>query len=157
MELRVKRFDELTPDELYAILRLRTAVFVVEQNCPYLDPDGRDRTALHVWLEDADGIAAYLRVTDRDGERGDVSVGRVIAARRRQGLGSRVLREGIRVARERFGADRIRLDAQVYAQRFYELQGFRRISEPFLEDGIPHVRMLRAEADTERTENDGRR
>ncbi len=151
MELCVKRFDELTADELYAILGLRAAVFVVEQNCPYLDPDGRDRTAVHVWLEDGDGIAAYLRVMDRSAESGCVSIGRVVAARRRQGLGSRVLREGIRVARERFGADRICLEAQAYAKPFYERQGFRQVSEPFLEDGIPHVRMLLDGAPVDRT------
>ncbi len=142
MELHVKRYDELTKDELYALLRLRVAVFVVEQNCPYQELDGRDRAAVHVWLEDADGIAACLRVMDRGVESADVSIGRVVAARRRQGLGSRVLREGIRVAREVFGADRIYLEAQVYARRFYERQGFRQASEEFLEDGIPHIRML---------------
>ena len=65
MDCRVKRFNELTPDELYAILKLRVDVFVVEQCCPYPELDGRDRDALHVWLEDEDGIAAYLRVMDR--------------------------------------------------------------------------------------------
>ncbi|MBR4458225.1 MAG: GNAT family N-acetyltransferase [Clostridia bacterium] len=142
MKLLVKRFGELTRDELYAIIRLRIAVFVVEQNCPYMELDGRDREAVHVWLEDEDGIAAYLRVMDRGAESEHVSIGRVIAARRRQGLGSRVLSEGIRVAREYFGADRIYLEAQVYARPFYERQGFRQISEEFMDDGIPHIRMM---------------
>lgn len=142
MKLLVKRFGELTRDELYAIIRLRIAVFVVEQNCPYMELDGRDREAVHVWLEDEDGIAAYLRVMDRGAESEHVSIGRVIAARRRQGLGNRVLSEGIRVAREYFGADRIYLEAQVYARPFYERQGFRQISEEFMDDGIPHVRMM---------------
>lgn len=142
MELHVKRFDELTGGELYAILRLRAAVFVVEQNCPYLDPDGRDQDAVHFWLEGGGGIAACLRVMDRGVESDDVSIGRVVAARRRQGLGSRILRDGIRVDREVFSADRIYLEAQVYAKPFYERQGFRQASEEFLEDGIPHIRML---------------
>ena len=127
MELRVKKFDELTRDDLYSIIQLRIAAFVVEQHCPYLDPDGRDKDAVHVWLEDKDGIAAYLRVMDRGVESEDVSIGRVIAARRRQGYGSRILKEGIRVARETFGAERIYLEAQVYAKRFYALHGFRQI------------------------------
>ncbi len=65
MTLRIKRFHELTIDELYAILRLRVSVFVVEQNCPYMELDDRDQEAIHVWLEDDDGIEAYLRVMDR--------------------------------------------------------------------------------------------
>ena len=143
MEEHVKRFGELTADELYRILKLRAEVFVVEQNCPYLDPDGLDRDALHVWLEDGEGIAAYLRVMDRGVESGYVSIGRVVAARRRCGLGSRVLALGIRAAEEQFGAEAIYLEAQTYARGLYEKQGFRQISEEFLLDGIPHIRMLR--------------
>ena len=143
MKLQVKPYSELTRDELYAILRLRAAVFVVEQICPYMDPDDRDQEAVHVWLEDEDGIAAYLRIMDRGVESDQVSIGRVIAARRRQGLGSRVLAEGIRAARERFAADSIYLEAQTYARSFYERQGFRQVSEEFQLDGIPHVRMVR--------------
>ena len=142
MPLQIKSFSELTTDELYALLRLRVAVFVVEQNCPYQELDGRDRDALHVYLEDETGILAYLRVLDRGVAAEHVALGRVIAVRRGCGLGARVLSEGIRVARERFRADKIYLEAQCYAQGFYEKQGFRAISEPFLEDGIPHVKML---------------
>ncbi len=142
MELHVKRFHELTVDELYDLLKLRVDVFVVEQNCPYPELDGLDREALHLWLSDEGGIAACLRVMDRGAESEYVSIGRVIAARRRQGLGSRILREGIRAAREVFGAERIYLEAQTYARGLYEKQGFRPISEEFLLDGIPHVKML---------------
>ena len=142
MELHVKRFDELSAAELYAILRLRMEVFMLEQRCLYPELDGLDRDALHVWLSDDGGVAAYLRILDR-GVRGDhVTIGRVIAARRRLGLGTQVMREGIRAARELFGADTIYVEAQEYAQPFYERLGFRRISEPFDEDGIPHVKML---------------
>lgn len=147
LRLRVRRYDELTRDELYDILRLRVAVFVVEQNCPYMELDGRDRAAVHVWLEDADGIAAYLRVMDRGVESRHVSIGRVVTARRGLGLGSRVLAEGIRVARETFGAGSIYLEAQVYARGFYEKAGFRQVSDEFLEDGIPHIRMIREAGD----------
>ena len=142
MTLRIKHFNELTADELYAILRLRTAVFVVEQNCPYLDPDNLDLDAVHLWLEDEDGIEAYLRILDRGAESEHVAIGRVIAVKRRCGLGSRILKEGIRVARERFHADKIYLEAQSYAKGLYEKQGFRPVSEEFLLDGIPHVRMI---------------
>jgi ElaA protein len=142
MECFVKRFHELTVDELYDLLKLRTDVFVVEQKCPYPELDGLDRGAVHVWLSDEGGVAACLRVLDRGAESQYVSIGRVAAARRRQGLGTRVLREGIRAAREIFGAEKIYLEAQTYARGLYEKQGFRVISEEFLLDGIPHVKML---------------
>lgn len=142
METVIKRFAELTTDELYDILRLRAEVFVVEQNCVYQDLDGRDQAAVHVWVRGETGILAYLRVMDRGVTQEYTAIGRVIAVRRRQGLGTRALREGIRVAREHFGADRIYLEAQVYARSLYEKQGFRQVSEEFLEDGIPHIGML---------------
>ena len=142
MQLYRKRFQELTTEELYGILKLRVDVFVVEQNCPYRELDDRDQNAVHVWLQDEDGILAYLRVMDRGIENESVSIGRVVAAKRRCGLGSRVLAEGIRAAKEVFLADSIYLEAQVYAKDLYEKQGFRQISEEFLLDGIPHVRML---------------
>ncbi len=143
MELHVKRYGELTRDELYDIIRLRIAVFVVEQRCPYMELDGRDREAVHVWLEDGDGIAAYLRVLDRRAETGHLAIGRVISVRRRRGTGSRLMREGIRIAEEYFGAGSISLEAQVYAKPFYEKAGFRQASGEFMEDGIPHILMIR--------------
>ena len=142
MEVKVKRFSELSTDELYSILELRVAVFVVEQECPYAEVDGLDREAVHVWLEEDGKILAYLRVMDRGVESEYVSLGRLLAAKRREGLGSRVLSEGIHVAKECFGADKIYLEAQVYAKGLYERQGFRTISDEFLLDGIPHVKML---------------
>lgn len=143
MMLHRKRFGELTTDELYRILKLRVAVFVVEQNCPYMELDDFDQEAVHVWLEDEDGIAAYLRVMGRGVESEYVSIGRVIAVKRRIGMGSRILAEGILAARDCFQAEQIYLEAQVYARAFYEKQGFRQISEEFVLDGIPHIRMLR--------------
>lgn len=142
MELVIKKFHELTPDELYAILKLRTDVFVVEQNCPYPELDDRDQAAIHVWLQDEEGIEAYLRVMDRGVTQEHAAIGRVIARKRHCGLGSRILRAGIDVARQQFGADKIYLEAQVYAKSLYEKQGFRQVSGEFLEDGIPHVKMV---------------
>ena len=143
MKVYVKRYGELTKDELYAFVRLRIAVFVVEQNCPYMELDSRDQAAVHVWLEDDEGIEAYLRVMDRGVESEHVSIGRVIAVKRRSGIGTQVLSEGIRVAKEYFDADQIYLEAQVYAKSFYEKSGFRQVSDEFLEDGIPHIKMIR--------------
>lgn len=143
MRTVVKKFDQLRPDELYRIMKLRVDVFVVEQNCPYEELDGRDQEAIHVWIEDEDGIQAYLRVMDKGVECEHASIGRVIAVKRRCGLGSRILQTGIQVAQEAFDAGRIYLEAQTYAQAFYEKQGFRKISDEFLIDGIPHIKMLR--------------
>lgn len=143
MKLFIKRFDQLTADQLFHIYKLRTAVFVVEQNCPYQEVDDADRTAWHLWLWDRDReeIAAYLRLLpgERDGE---LVIGRVVSARRRQGLGRRILDEGIAFARQK-GARAVALAAQVYAKGFYEKAGFRVVSGEFLEDGIPHVKMRR--------------
>ena len=143
MQLHIKRFQELTLEELYEILKLRIAVFVVEQNCPYLEADGNDQEAIHLWLEDEEGIQAYLRVLDRGVKSEHVSIGRVISMKRRTGLGTRLLQEGIRAAEEFFGADKIYVESQVYAKGLYEKQGFRVVSDEFLDDGIPHVQMIR--------------
>ena len=142
MRLKVKRFEELTIDELYAILKLRVDVFVVEQRCPYPELDGLDREAVHVWLEDDAGIEAYVRVLDKGVKSPYAALGRVIAVRRRMGLGTKIVQSGIEAAREIFGADAIYLKAQTYARGLYEKLGFRQISGEFLEDGIPHIRML---------------
>ena len=142
MEFCQKRFDELTLEELYAILRLRADVFVVEQNCPYQDLDDKDQAALHLYLRNENGIRAYLRIMDRGVSHRCVSIGRVIAVDRRQGLATELLRRAVCAAREEFHADQIYLEAQVYAKALYEKLGFRQISDEFLEDGIPHVQML---------------
>ena len=141
MKLYCKEFDELTTDELYRILTLRVSVFVVDQNCPYQEVDGKDRRACHLWLEDEDGIQAYLRVLVKGVSFPAASIGRVIAVKRRQGLGTRIVKEGIRVAKERFGADAITIEAQTYARKLYENLGFRQTSEEFLDEGIPHIQM----------------
>ncbi|MBQ4505817.1 MAG: GNAT family N-acetyltransferase [Firmicutes bacterium] len=143
MTLNIKRYGELTRDELYAIVKLRIDVFVVEQSCPYPELDGLDQDAVHVWIEDGGEIQAYLRVMDRGAESEHVSIGRVVATKRRSGLGTRVLKEGIRAAKQYFGADSVYLEAQTYAREFYEKQGFEQISEPFMLDGIEHIKMLK--------------
>ena len=142
MKLIVKRFEELTAQELYEIFRLRVEVFVVEQMCIYQEVDGKDKHAYHVWLEEDGQILAYLRVLDAGVSYDEVSIGRVIAAKRRQGYGSWIVAEGIRVAKEKLGAKAIRIEAQTYARSLYEKLGFVQTSEEFLDDGIPHIQML---------------
>ncbi len=139
MELFVKRFNELTTEQLYEILKLSAEVFVVVQNCPYQDMDGVDRCAYHVWLEDKSKIMAYLRVIE-DGTD-TVKIGRVIAAKRRCGLGTELLLAGIKTAKEVCKAKTIEIHAQTYVKEFYARQGFVQTSEEFLEVGIPHIGM----------------
>ncbi len=141
MELVIKKFNELTVEELHEILRLRVSVFVVEQNCPYQEVDDKDIYSYHVCLKDEEGIQAYLRVIGKTGDTDEVSIGRVIAVKRRCGLGTEILKEGIKVARDCLKADKVVLEAQTYARELYEKVGFKQVSEEFLEDGIPHIKM----------------
>ena len=142
MEIVVKHFYELTLDELYEILRARAEVFVVEQNCAYQDVDEVDKEAYHVYLREEGKIVAYLRVIDKGKRLDEVSLGRVITLKRRQGYGSKVMQAGIAVAREKFGATKIKIGAQAWAKPFYEQVGFRQISGEYMEDGIPHIYMI---------------
>lgn len=142
MELIIKRFDELTLTELYSILQARVSVFVVEQNCPYQEIDGKDLYSYHVFYREEGQIQAYVRVVEPDDSCDMVSIGRVLTIKRSSGLGSKIMREGIKVAREMMKADKICIGAQTYARGFYEKLGFRQISDEYLEDGIPHIKML---------------
>lgn len=142
MDLVVKHFGELSLEELYEILQIRVAVFVMEQNCAYQEIDGKDQYSYHVFLKDNTGIKAYLRVIDKGISFDEVSIGRVLTLKRKCGLGYRILLEGIKVAKERMNANRIKIEAQSYAKGFYEKAGFKQVSEEFLEDGIPHIQMV---------------
>lgn len=142
METIVKKFTELSLGELYEILKLRAEVFVVEQNCAYQDLDGVDQEAYHVYLKEEGRIVAYLRVVEKGKRLDEVSIGRVISLKRRCGVGSALMRAGLRVAKEKFGAETVKVGAQTYAIPFYEKLGFRVISGEYEEDGIPHVYML---------------
>ena len=147
MELIVKHYSELTADELYELLRVRVQVFVVEQHCPYEEVDGRDKQAYHIWLRDETGIKAYLRVLDRGVSFEEVSIGRVLTTERSRGLGHKILDAGIAAAREKYGAETIRIEAQTYARKLYERHGFRQVGDEFLEDDIPHIPMLWTECE----------
>lgn len=141
MQTYIKRFDQLSTHELYQILKLRVDVFVVEQKCPYEEIDNLDYHAIHVFFKEADEIIAYLRILDKGVESEDVAIGRVISAKRRCGIGSKLLSEGIKAAKENFKAEKIYIEAQSYARKFYENLGFEQISEEFLLDDIPHIKM----------------
>ena len=139
--LHTKRFDQLTVDELYELLRIRSEVFVVEQNCVYQDLDRDDQEAVHLWLTEGGKVVALCRVCPAGTHMREVSVGRVITTERGKGYGKRIMLEGIAAAREHFHAKVIEIEAQEYAKGFYEQVGFRQSSEPFMLDGIPHIKM----------------
>lgn len=144
MKLKVKTFAELTTKELYEFLKLRSDVFVVEQNCIYPDLDGNDYDSIHVFYERDDGTtAAYLRVFPKKNEEGMIQMGRVVTGDRGTGLGGKLLKEGIKAAENILGAKEIYLEAQTYAIGFYGREGFEVTSDEFLEDGLPHVEMRR--------------
>lgn len=141
MKLVTKTFDELTTAELYEIYKLRISVFVVEQNCPYQEIDDADKTAIHLWQQDEDGIQAYARVLPPGVTSPEASIGRVIAAKRRSGLGTQIVSAAIQTIKEKFHTQTIKIEAQTYVKSLYEKLGFTQISDQFLEDGIPHVMM----------------
>ena len=142
MKLFIKHFDELSNKELLDIIRLRISVFVVEQKCPYQEVDEYDDKAIHLYLKDNDEIVAYARVLPKGCTYDEVSIGRVISIRRKMGLGTRIVKEAIEVARKGFNASSIKIGAQVYVKKMYEDCGFMKVSNEYLEDGIPHMDML---------------
>ncbi|QKG51683.1 MULTISPECIES: GNAT family N-acetyltransferase [Hymenobacter] len=142
-----KPFDTLTLTELYALLQLRSEVFVVEQTCPFLDIDGHDQAAYHLLGRTASGeLAAYARLFAAGRSYAQVSIGRVVTAPRyrRAGLGRQLMSQAIAECAALFGEQPIKIGAQCYLQAFYESLGFVQQGEPYLEDGIPHQYMLRA-------------
>lgn len=142
MNIKIKKFEELTVNELYDILKARVDIFIVEQNCPYSELDDKDKVSIHAWAEEEGNIIAYCRILPPGVSYPEVSIGRVISTRRRMGYGTKIVSLGIDIAKEYFNADKIRIEAQVYARELYEKCGFRQVSNEFLEDGIPHIEMV---------------
>ena len=139
--LHKKTFQELTVYELYELLRVRSEVFVVEQDCVYQDMDGDDQNSLHLWLTVADKVVAMARVCPAGTHMKGISIGRVITTERGKGYGKQIMLYAIEAAKEHFGAKQIDLEAQEYAKGFYESVGFKQSSDTFMLDGIPHIRM----------------
>ena len=137
MELILKHFRELTLDELADIYRLRVSVFVVEQNCPYQEIDAADKTAYHLYLKDEDGIQAYARVLPPGAVFETCSIGRVLSKKRRCGLGTQIVNAAIAAAKEKFSADIITIEAQVYARLSTKKPDLYRFLMNFLKTGSP--------------------
>lgn len=142
MKQYVKSFNELSAFELYKIYKARVAVFVVEQACPYQEVDDADREAIHLWLEDDnEDLVAYARVLPKNDHRDHVMIGRLLTLERKKGYGTKILQLAIETAQKKFAAKDIEADAQSYVQKLYEKQGFQAVSQEFLLDDIPHVKM----------------
>ncbi|TVZ26324.1 ElaA protein [Gillisia sp. Hel_I_86] len=146
MQIKVKKFHELNLDELYEMLALRSEVFVVEQDCVYQDIDGKDQKALHI-LGYKDGqLVAYTRCFNKGLYFEDASIGRVLVKedQRKYGYGHVIFDASIKEVEERFQVNSIKISAQKYLTKFYENHDFKQIGEGYLEDGIPHIGMIRS-------------
>ncbi|WP_396194565.1 GNAT family N-acetyltransferase [Flavobacterium sp.] len=146
LQWKIKRFETLSLSELYKLLQLRAEVFIVEQNCVYQDIDGKDEKALHLIGEDNGEIVAYARLFKPHDYFDEASIGRVIVKEksRAKKLGHILMREAIQVIETHFEVNEITISAQLYLKHFYESHGFVQISDTYLEDDIPHIRMKKA-------------
>jgi len=148
MDWKIKLFSRLGRDELYEFLKLRVDVFVVEQKCPYPEMDDKDRhpETLHLAGKGKGGeLMAYLRILPPGLSFKEVSIGRVVVAKesRRQGISDTMLKIALNQINRTWPNENIRIGAQVYLKKFYESHGFEAASESYLEDGIPHIDMIR--------------
>ena len=139
MNLVIKTFDELTPSQVYEILKARAAIFVVEQNCVYQDMDDIDYQSLHIFYEENNKVVAYLRAFNS--EPNVVKIGRVLTLVHGKGLGGKLLKSALAVIPKRLPCHKIICDAQCHALGFYEKAGFKVVSDTFLEDNLPHKKM----------------
>lgn len=146
MTFRCVHYDDLSKSELYDIIALRLEVFCVEQDCPYQDLDYKDQASYHV-LGEMDGqLLAYTRLVPKGGSFDEYpSIGRVITSMkvRKDGYGKALMKESIRLCKDKFGESPIKISAQTYLRRFYESLDFVQVGEDYLEDDIPHIPMLR--------------
>jgi ElaA protein len=142
----LKKFEQLTVHQLYTILALRSEVFVVEQNCPYLDEDGKDLKSWHLmgWNEE-NILVAYTRILKAGDSFAEASIGRVVSSPkvRGTGIGKILMQKSIEQLYQLFGEVPIRIGAQRYLEKFYESLGFVIAGAPYLEDNIPHVEMIK--------------
>jgi ElaA protein len=145
MNITIKKFEELSLDELYGILQLRAEVFVVEQDCAYQDLDGKDQKALHVIGTKNNEVVAYTRIFKAGDYFKEASIGRVVVkdSERKYRYGYEIMNASIKVVHEHLNETKIHLSAQSYLKKFYNSLGFIQVGEGYLEDGIPHIGMLK--------------
>ena len=145
MKITIKTFDQLSIKELYDILQLRSEVFVVEQDCVYQDIDGKDDKALHILGIVDDKIIAYTRCFQGGDYFKEASIGRVVVAesQRKFKRGNQIMNSSIEAIEKHYNSKIIKISAQCYLNKFYTNLGFKAIGEEYLEDGIPHIAMIR--------------
>jgi len=144
MDFEIKKFDELSGEEVYEILKLRSEVFVVEQQCIYDDCDGKDKTSYHLFAKKENKIILYLRILKKGVSYDEISIGRVLVniEYRSKGLAKQMMKCAIGFIENNLNENRVRISAQQYLLEFYSSLKFVKVSEVYLEDNIPHVEML---------------
>ena len=145
LEIKIKYFSQLSISELYNLLQLRSEVFVVEQDCVYQDIDGKDEKALHLMGFSNGELVAYTRCFAPGIYFNEAAIGRVVVKdnSRKNSFGHDILKASIKAIAEEYGTGAIKLSAQTYLIKFYESHGFQQIGEGYLEDGIPHIAMIK--------------
>lgn len=145
LHIEIKTFKDLNTEELYKILQLRSEVFVVEQDCVYQDVDSKDQKALHVIGFKNDEVVAYTRIFKSGDYFKDASIGRVVVkeSERKYGYGKVIMEASIKAVEENLKETKIHISAQEYLIKFYSSLGFKQVGEGYLEDGIPHVGMIK--------------
>ena len=140
----IKTFEELSPQDIYSILQLRSEVFVVEQNCVYQDIDDKDQYALHILLKKDDYLIGYSRIFKAGDYFKEASIGRVLVKKqeRNNRHGSLLMELSIKAIKDYFKENIVKISAQTYLKKFYNELGFDSIGDEYLEDGIPHIEML---------------
>ncbi len=146
----IKTFDQLTTHELYDILQERTRVFVVEQECAYLEVDGKDQASYHLFKVENAQIIAYIRLMPKGVSYQEASFGRVLVHSdyRKTGMGRELVQKGLAFLKDQMGEEVVKIQAQSHLQNFYESFGFYAISNVYDDDGIPHVDMIKEEIET---------
>src|SRR5580704_11610996 len=139
-----KKFNDLSPNELYAILQLRNEIFVVEQNCVFQDADNKDQHCYHLMGWQQNILSAYSRILPPEISYSESSIGRIVTSpnARGNGIGRELVKQSIEELYILFGKIPIKIGAQMYLQKFYESFGFKQTSDIYLEDDIPHIEML---------------
>jgi ElaA protein len=145
LEITIKTFQELTTKELYDLIQLRVDVFCVEQNCVYQDLDGKDEKAIHIIGKKNNKIIAYTRVFKAGDYFKESSIGRVVVRKdeRQHKYGYDIMKASIQAVKEYFNETTIKLSAQTYLRKFYNNLGFKEIGQEYIEDGIPHIAMVK--------------
>ena len=145
MVVKIRKFEELDLHQLYQILQLRAEVFVVEQDCVYQDIDGKDYKALHVLGLEGKDLVAYTRIFPPGIYFTEAAIGRVVVKEehRNKNYGHEILTASIKAIEKYYQTTNIKLSAQTYLTRFYESHGFEQVGEGYLEDGIPHIAMIK--------------